>query len=781
METRRDRRGRLAEEDTVNGIDFVEVVSGWGQTRLRVHFVNDSPGVAALAAVIRMATITGGESIPTVAATLVRWGPAAERPWLELAVTAPGDFSTYTLRLLPETPLLDPFFDRVTFSFKADCPSDFDCEAPGPECPPQLANTPPIDYLAKDFLSFRKALSDFSTLRYPAWQERSEADFGVMFMESLASLADDLSYLQDRIAAEAWLETATERRSLVRLARLVDYEPRAASAARVWLVFEMAAPGNGSIPAGVAVSGQAPDGTPVDFETGTGLDDEGSYPARPEWNPMHPYWWDDGQRCLPPGTTGMWIKVPGSPLLPGQRLLIDTTADPQADPPVREIVTLVSVGPPTTDRLFGADVVQITWRDEDALRSAHDLTRTIVRGNLVPATEGRRATDRFVTSRQPWVAGALPRAIVRTGANGSLQFLHTLQRGPLAWLAQENPAERPRPELHLYEVSDGRRRWPFRRSLLDATVDRKVVTVDPIRYRATDVAIGATEYDGEDGHTIRFGDGVFGATPADGAVFEVVYRCGGGVRGNVAAGSISRVDPAHPVSASIASVTNPLPGTGGRDQESSEKVRELAPYAYQATPYRAVRREDYEQWAMTLPGVQQAGTTFRYTGSWLTVFTALDPVGRETLPPKLAGNVTDRLNRRRLAGYESFVVPPRYASLDIWVTVCARPDAFRGDVKRAVLVALEATPHVDGTRGFFHPDRFTFGMGVKRSALEAAVQAAPGVDGVVDVRYRRRGHTQGFVAMPDLILVGQSEIVRAENNPSTPDRGSLRVDVVGGK
>src|SRR5262249_3756939 len=147
---------------------------------------------------------------------------------------------------------------------------------PGPQCPPLPENTPPIDYLAKDFQSFKKALSDFSALRYPAWQERSEADFGVMFMEALASLADDLSYQQDRIAAEAWLETATERRPLVRLARLVDYEPWPATAARVWLVFEMTPLATGPIPAGLAVSGQAPEGTPIDFETGTGLDDEGS-------------------------------------------------------------------------------------------------------------------------------------------------------------------------------------------------------------------------------------------------------------------------------------------------------------------------------------------------------------------------------------------------------------------------------------------------------------------------------------------------------------------------
>ena len=128
---------------------------------------------------------------------------------LSLTVAAPGDFSNYTLTIRQKptlasgSPLLDPFFASSVFSFKARCPSDLDCQAPAVVCPPTPTNAPPIDYLAKDFLSFRQALLDFSALRYPEWQERSEADFGVMFLEALSSLADDLSYTQDRIAAEA--------------------------------------------------------------------------------------------------------------------------------------------------------------------------------------------------------------------------------------------------------------------------------------------------------------------------------------------------------------------------------------------------------------------------------------------------------------------------------------------------------------------------------------------------------------------------------------------------
>jgi hypothetical protein len=785
MALARDRRAKLAAQTAVNGIDFVEVVNP-EQTRLLVHFANTSPNGSVLSAGLEAVTITGGDTIPEVAVHPARsWGTnAAGRPTLELAVAAPGDFSTYTLRIDTAPRLLDPFFDHVQFSFKAGCPSTLDCEAPEPECPPTREAAPRIDYLAKDFQSFRKALSEFSALRYPAWKERSEADFGVMFMEALASVADDLSYQQDRIAAEAWIETATERRSLVRLARLVDYEPAVAIAARVMLEFTMAAGATGAILAGLMVTASAPDGTPIEFETGKGLDDEQSYEVRPEWNELRPHWWDDRQGCLLRESVEMWIEVPGVPLLPGQLLLIDTAPASPADPALREIVKLVRVdSTPTTDKLFNKSVIRVAWRAEDALKVDHDLTRTRVGGNLVPATQGRRYTERFVTSPQTGLTspGGVPRAIVRTGANGTVQYLHTLRQAPLAWLAQDDPRERPRPEIRVTETSNGGKVWRWFRRLLDPTPIKEIVTLDPVRYRVIDAAEGMVDYDGDDGETIRFGDGVFGAIPADEALFEVTYRSGGGSRGNVAAEAVNRVDPTNPLGLQVVSVRNPGPASGGRDAESADQVRERAPQEFRSQQYRAVRSEDYEKAAMTLPWVQRAGTTFRWTGSWLTVFTSVDPKSSESVPPDRAAELTDLLNRQRLAGYESFAVAPMYASLDLAVTVCARPDAFRGDVTQGILSALDAMNHVDGTTGFFHPDRFTFGVALERSAIEAAVQEVPGVDGVIEVRYRRRGHTPGFIAMPDFVPVAKDEIVRVNNDPSHPERGSLRIDVRGGK
>lgn len=141
----------------------------------------------------------------------------------------------------------------------------------------------------------------------------------------------------------------------------------------------------------------------------------------------------------------------------------------------------------------------------------------------------------------------------------------------------------------------------------------------------------------------------------------------------------------------------------------------------------------------------------------------------------------DLLNRYRLAGYESYVPAPRYVAFDLIIRLCAKPDAFRGDVETAVLARLGSAPLPDGTLGFFQVDNFTFGVPLERSALAAAVQSAYGVAGILSIQVRRRGVTPGFVFMPDAIPVGGDEIVRVDNDPNQPEFGSLKVIVEGGK
>ena len=84
----------------------------------------------------------------------------------------------------------------------------------------------------------------------PAWRERNPADLGVTLVELLAYAGDQLSYYQDAVATEAYLNTARSRASVRRHARLVDYAMHDGASARAWLVFETDADrGNVAAPA----------------------------------------------------------------------------------------------------------------------------------------------------------------------------------------------------------------------------------------------------------------------------------------------------------------------------------------------------------------------------------------------------------------------------------------------------------------------------------------------------------------------------------------------------
>ena len=658
-----DRFIELSRSTAYNGIDFVEVAPNAFATPpdLRVHFINKTP----LGDTGPIASISGGDSVPMVAVkdiTAADWTSDADgRPLLTLHCTTDGDFSNYTLHL--ESDALDLDFKSTTFSFKVLCPSNFDCQPPPVICPPDEAPPPPIDYLAKDFASFRRALSDFSALRYPQWRERSEADFGVMFMEALSALADDLSYQQDRIANEAALDTARQRRSVVAHARLVDYEARPLTCARTFLICQVAA-GVMSLPTGAGVAAAAPDGTEIPFEVGEGLaDPKASYEVDEAWNdPIPAYWLDDKERCLPRLATGMWIAGDGHKFKLGQALLIDTAAAVPADAPLRQIVHLAAVDPlkgklveETVDPLFGgAKITRIAWREP--LDRARDLTRTVVQGNVVPATQGRRCRESFAIGAPPAFAPNMPLAFARLGPNSTpgnpvYMLRYCLANAPLGWIASDDLNASPAPEIMLSRRTPAEL-WSFRSKLVDVREDEKSFCLEAARYRRIFLHRDGEpqlEYDGDDGDVIRFGTGDFGVAPNDGD-FDVSYRVGAGALGNVAAGAIATVDPAW--RGALIAVTNPVPAKGGADRETNEQVRRRAPQAFRARQFRAVLAEDYEAEVNRLSFVQRASCAFRHTGSWFTAFTAVDPRGGGELTPDKHAGVVRLLNRRRLCGYE---------------------------------------------------------------------------------------------------------------------------------
>ncbi len=163
-----------------------------------------------------------------------------ENKVLLIRPTADGDFSKYVLRLIDSTienvppPKFDPILSEIDFSFKIDCPSDFDCLY-NDLCNPEKSPEPIIDYMAKDYQSFRQIMLDRMSLTISEWKERNPADMGIVLVELLAYVGDQLSYYQDAVASEAYLGTARKRISIKRHARLLDYTMHDGCNARSWV------------------------------------------------------------------------------------------------------------------------------------------------------------------------------------------------------------------------------------------------------------------------------------------------------------------------------------------------------------------------------------------------------------------------------------------------------------------------------------------------------------------------------------------------------------------
>lgn len=112
---------------------------------------------------------------------------------------------------------------------------------------------------------------------------RDPSDPAIAFMDAWATVADVLTFYQERIANEGYLRTALEQRSLLELAKLVGYRLRPGVSASVYLAFTVASGFSGVVPAGTrAQSIPGPGEKPQFFETSDDL------PARDVWNALTP-------------------------------------------------------------------------------------------------------------------------------------------------------------------------------------------------------------------------------------------------------------------------------------------------------------------------------------------------------------------------------------------------------------------------------------------------------------------------------------------------------------
>jgi hypothetical protein len=244
LSCKEDRRRDAVRAAPLFGLDYIEVSAN--QLTLTVFFLGKAPANIDTPNI----RISGGKRITGIQATgvlLHRQKDPSLDDSMDVRVNKAGDFSTYTFTLVQldgkgsstGQPMqgFDPVFSEVDFTFKGSCPTGLDCLTQR-QCPPPARSQPEINYLAKDYASFRQLIFDRLALIMPTWQETHEPDIGVALVELLAYVGDYLSYYQDAVATEAYLGTARQRISVRRHARLIDYAMHEGCNARAWVTLQ---------------------------------------------------------------------------------------------------------------------------------------------------------------------------------------------------------------------------------------------------------------------------------------------------------------------------------------------------------------------------------------------------------------------------------------------------------------------------------------------------------------------------------------------------------------
>jgi hypothetical protein len=241
--------------------------------------------------------------------------------------------------------------------------------------------------------------------------------------------------------------------------------------------------------------------------------------------------------------------------------------------------------------------------------------------------------------------------------------------------------------------------------------------------------------------TITFGDGNKGMMPPAGKDnIKCSYQAGGGVKGNVPAGTINKLRTTFPF---IDSVTNPEAAAGGGNKEDLDRIRERGPKTLKHRD-RAVTYEDFEELvkeaASNVAKVKCLPTRdpyLRLKPGWVTLI--IVPVSDDPKPlpdQQLINEIETYLFERTssyLTTYPSQInlIGPGYIQVGIEACVQFTSITEAKTIEGRIL---------DNLQQFFHPlhggpekEGWDFGRNVYISEIYELIENTDGVDHVDDL------------------------------------------------
>lgn len=637
---------------------------------------------------------------------------------------------------------IDPFFSS------AEVRSYFQRKTSSPQSLSLVSAMARLNYRAKDFDTFTQLIETELTYNIPDWRDRNTADMMVMLTEVLAYAGDMLSYHQDVVATEAYLNTARFDLSLQRHCRLLDYVMEKNTTARAWVMLKV----NAAITLPKRTlffcggdEQQAPvlsvfeyqdrrDGKEVVFES---MQDA---KCQPEYNALIPYDFGITGYVIPKGSRTLSVK--GRVCVEkGQLLaLIDTCL--QCSP---QVVRLVQDGVHRIDPLSDQAYTQLNWYEEDTLIQSWTSDTTQLCANVLLVDRGEtlpyeplqlilRNEQYFAELHRVHIvhADTLDIASFENEAahNGIKQASFTAK--PQLQILESQVAMDNPPELDS-EHNVRYQPWSNVTDFLDSTSYSKHVVLDEHQ--------GMAE--------LRFGDGLFGAFPNQFNQFYVSCRITPDKDHQIAAGKINQLyipDHLDTATESVAEIKNLHPIFDHHRKKSAQVSKIEAPIQHRQR-LNLARIQDYIDVILAEEAIANVHSEKVWSGSHEVFYFYLYPHSSVCSEAVLT-SLTQRFNQYKVLN-QRFVLCS-FTPLLLKLTLNIEVERDRSE--QALHKQLNVMLSDDRQLGVFAPQHFSFNTRLYASEL---VEALLALDGVANVQL------SAFQTLDD--YVGSNQQSRIDN------------------
>ena len=234
---------------------------------------------------------------------------------------------------------------------------------------------------------------------------------------------------------------------------------------------------------------------------------------------------------------------------------------------------------------------------------------------------------------------------------------------------------------------------------------------------------------------LRFGDGKNGARPLGNTVFYGTFKTSSLTSGNIGSELIQHV-VTRSGSIFASAVKNPFPVSGAELQEDVSRIQQNGPSG-KVERQTAVLAEDYREIVMREFGesLQNASASIRPMGSFQLVTIVVDPFVRSD---RIDNEVIQKaMQKYRQIGHEIRVIDGTKIEVNLTIQIFTSRGVSASEVRESCEAALSDIQSPNGSLGFFHPDRLTFGESIFANKVTESVNSIPGVENSSILRLER--------------------------------------------